>query len=242
VIQRNFASTEQKRETSTIENGRELYLETYKEIVAAKLPELFEVKPEIATEVLVYIINSLNVLLDQREFSSNIPPFGVTGEVLTKIALVSKGIKAEPSTLVEDVTKGFDYTILGRKIDITTSHLDTTFIKKYTAGHPVTLYVPTCPFDEVRNTENPMDFYNKSTYGYKLIYENTFDVDQYLKETFYQTNNVLNILYNHYNDTLNDGATVNDSNFGTITPQLLTKYEDFLNDLALEIYTPLDKN
>jgi hypothetical protein len=242
VIQRNFASTEQKKETSTIENGRELYLDTYKEIVAAKLPELFEVKPEIATEVLVYIINSLNVLLDQRKFSSNIPPFGVTGEVLTKIALESKGIKAEPSTLVEDVTEGYDFTILGRKIDITTSHLDTTFIKKYTAGHPVTLYVPTCPFDEVRNTENRMNFYNENTYGYKLIYENTFDVDQYLKETFYQTNNVLKILYKHYNDTLNNGDTVNDSNFGTITPQLLINYEDFLNDLALEIYTPLDNN
>lgn len=242
MLQTELPILKDNKETFSIEKGRELYLRTYRDIFSAKLPGLFEVKPEIATEVLVYILNTLNVLLDQEEFSNNIPPFGVTGEVLTKIALESKGITAEPSTLVEDVTGGYDFIILGRKIDVTTSHLDTTFIKKYTAGHPVTLYVPNCPFDEVRNRENPMDFPNESTYGYQLIYEDTFDVDQFLTETLELNNYIFNILNNHYNETLVSENTVNNSNFGTITPELLTNYEDFLNDLALEIYTPLDKN
>ena len=236
MLQPEFPILNDNRETFFIENGRQLYLKTYHEIFRAKLPDIYLVESEISTNVLVRILSTLDLLFDSSQKNKSLPPLGTTGEILTKIALESKGIKAKKSTLGEDVKKGYDFTILGRKVDITTSHLDTTFIKKYTAGHPVTLYVPNCPFAELRNLHNPMIFPNESSYGYKLIYEDTFDIDQYLKETFELNNNVFNILYSHYNDTLESVDTVNDSNFGTITPELLSSYEGFLNDLALEIY------
>lgn len=230
----------EKQESSTIEDGRKLYKDAYRKIIATKLPGLFEIEPDIATDILINMLETLELLVNPEENFQRIPRLGITGEVLTKIALDTRGIIAIPSPLKEDVSEKYDFLIMGEKVDITTSPLDETFVKKFTNGHPITLFVPSYLFDSTDSTTPLRESCFKDSYGYKLIYEDRFDVDNFLDNTLNINYAALEILkeicdhgeFNQYELTSNQ--------FGDVNPKLISHYEGFLNDLTTELNNPLD--
>lgn len=240
--QKELTTLLEQKETSNIEIGRKLYKDAYRKIVTAKLPGLFEVDPEIATDILVNILRTLELLVDSEDNFNRIPRLGTTGEVLTKIALDAKGIQAIPSELKEDVSESFDFTILGRRVDITTSPLDDAFVKKFTDGHPITLFVPSYELDLSNQYSEISNLPKECSYGYKLIYEQTFDVDRFLEDTLNINYAALDILEDICDNGSDNNYELNSNQFGDITPELVLEYQSFLDDLSQEIYTPLDNN
>jgi hypothetical protein len=227
-------------EPKYIVNGKQLYTETYREIMASKLPHIFEIDKEIAISILENIIENLNLLSDEN--TKEIPRLGTTGEVLTKIALESRGINVYPSDLKEDIDEKFDFKILGRKIDVTTSPLDYTFVKKVTDGHPITLFVPNYMFNSKNPAERPKEFPKEISYAYKLLYENEFDVDMFLKDTIALNYSGIDILKDYYYNGQNNSYNLREHQFGEVTQDLIYDYELFLNDLSYELYVPLDNS
>jgi hypothetical protein len=216
--------------------GIDLYKKTYAKIAKKKFPYLFDVETEIAIETLNRALKTLKFLdSTPQEGLARIPRLGTTGEVLTMIALESKNIEIIPSTLIEDVKERFDFTILGKQVDITTSPLPKTFIKKYSGKHPTTLFVPTEILSLKNDLRSPRNFYTKNTYVYKLLYENEFNVDTFLEDTLSINYENLTILYDLYHNGEHNSYNLTSDQYGNITQEYIENYRTFLNDLSSEL-------
>jgi hypothetical protein len=229
-------------ESILVENGRKLFENHYKEIATIKLQELFKVDREISIDILTNSVKTLNLLNGDPDSIYEIPRLGAIGEVLIKIALESKGIEAIPSGLTEDVSEKFDFTILGRKIDISTSPSDETFVQKVTDGKPLTLFVPNYLFKYKDPLQRPKDFPVEISYGYKLLYDNEFDINAFLNETLEMNYFALGLLDDYYQNGLDNWYKLGEDQFGEVTPELILEYQDFLDDLCTELDLPLDTN
>ncbi|MDD3475074.1 MAG: hypothetical protein PHP08_04245 [Candidatus Dojkabacteria bacterium] len=226
--------------TTTLEvqeiNGSQIYYSALSEIESYEKSNITEIPDDFILEREILYDYTKNLILS----SEGTPPPGISAEVLFYIALKNK-LSIRPATLKEDFLGHFDFLIDGQQVDVTCC-IDhpTLFKEKWTKDHPITLLVPIAPLEDYKYSKHSVDyapFY--TSYTYKLIFENTFNIDMFLRDTLNINNEMLEILKNCYWKKAYNKFGFKESQMGNITWNLIDNYKKLLTNLSISSDIPI---